>query len=145
TYVNAAITNMQKDAKQRGWTSAGAYYIEIAGVSQKISDAVQQSFPSPSESPSGEGTTVMSNGNGWLSGFWSTFYEESAVESEVAAGMRNLPEIMRLASAQVTVPPVRPVNDPHEQKFSAEYGLKRPILVLSRFLFGDALLKLMDE
>lgn len=147
TYSAAVIENMKKDAKERGWASAGSYYVEIARVNQGLSEAAQRSFPMPSEGVS----AVVDNQGNSVSSWWTWFGRmfsssgrtENAVESEVNAGMSNLPEIVRLASGSIT--PVPQAGQPNQPSFSAEFTWQRPLLALSRFLFGDALLKLMDE
>jgi len=137
------VDTMKADAKKRGWAGAGSFYMEISRVTQGMKDAAKKSFPSATEAPTGD--TAQISTVGWFSWLSSSDKRELAAnEKVIITGMNALPEIVRQASAQVTPPTPVKTDNPQKETFSSQFALSNPILYLARFLFGDALLKLMD-
>lgn len=147
-FSNDLLTQMRNDARDRGWGTAGLYYIEIAKYSQLISDAISRTYPTPAE-------VEYNAGNSWLgrrvrANITGNANGVSASVQQVRDALTNLGEIQNQALASISVSPNRlggagSVTNPGQNFLSQTSLLNSPVLFISYYLFGDAFFRLADE
>jgi conjugal transfer/type IV secretion protein DotA/TraY len=143
------VTQMKKDAIQRGWGTAGAYYLEMSKMSQVMYDAVGRTYPVPVQGPDGLSAGIKTQS-------WGAYLGEKVgitdSDRQLRAALGDIGTVVNHASSQQTVfsnnaegQPQNPASSFTTLANAAPLSLMDPILWLARFLFGDAFMILIDK
>ncbi len=130
-------TKMQTDATNKGWATAGVYYLEMAKYTQMVMDAVSGAVPAAISQPSGS--------SGTASDWWSWFKGQVGgddVNKQIKTVIDNVKPTIAAAIGQATAQPTS--KNPNESFLNHSCSLLDPIKCLATWLFGDSFFLLLD-
>lgn len=135
-YYDSIHQQMQRDASERGWGTAGIYYLEMAKFTQMVLDTASNAAPTPGQRARPEDF----NNAGFFTG-----RAGRDADRQVRTSMENVPAVINTALGQTTIQQQSNAaqNSVRDIASNADI-LSDPLLFMARWLFGDAFFIMFD-